>query len=220
MVVRLAPIPCIGILLHLDAVGNDRIVGDHDRLRPAGGSAGEEQERELRLALARLQPRLYISLRLQEALLDEVADGDVVVAGDTVEEDDAVVADACLTRGFEPDLQGVGVQEEEGGLGGLNLVDELIGGVRGVRAAVPERLGMRRLGKDKETYVTMPPTRCVPLVLQTVSDTRRVLRGGCTVPDDDGVVCGGDELRVDGVKRKSTHRRGLDQRHKLRGGSV
>ena len=82
---------------------------DHDRLRPARRSAGEEQQGELRLALARLQPGLDPSLRLQETLLDEFADSDMAVPRYTVKEDDAIIADACLAGSLETDGEGVGM---------------------------------------------------------------------------------------------------------------
>ena len=102
---------------------------DHDRLRPARRSAREEQQSQLGLALARLQPGLDPSLRLQETLLDEFADSDMAVTGHAVKEDDAIVADACLAGSLETDGEGVGMYKKNGGLRGLNLVDELVRGV-------------------------------------------------------------------------------------------
>ena len=75
-------------------------MGDHDRLRSPGCSAGEQEQRELGLPLSRLELWLDITSRLGEPLLDELADGDMKVTRDTVEERDSVIADTCLPRGF------------------------------------------------------------------------------------------------------------------------
>ena len=154
---------------------------DHDRLWPPCRPTGEKEQRDLGLSLSRLEAGLDIALWLDEALLDKIAEGDVVVARNGVEEDDAVIADSCLARGLEADLQGVGMEEEDGGLRCLDLIDELLGRVRGVRAAesgrqqAKDRNWVRWTGKRREedlTYVTMPPTRLAALHARHTTNQR------------------------------------------------
>lgn len=135
LIIGLVRISRVRILLHLHAVRNDSIMRDHDGLRLARRPAREEEQGELRLALSRLELRLRPALRLRETLLDEVVDGEVVVAPHAVEEDDAVVADAGFASGLETDLEGVRADEEDCRLRCLDLVHELVGGVGRVRAA-------------------------------------------------------------------------------------
>ncbi len=105
---------------------------DHDCFRPPGRPTREKQQCDLGLALSWLETRLDIALGLDEAFLNEIAKGDMVVAGNGVEEHNTVIANACLARSFEADFEGVGVEEEDGNLCGLDLIDELVGGICGV----------------------------------------------------------------------------------------
>ena len=110
---------------------------------------------------------------------DEIAERDMVVTGDRVEQDDAVIANACLACGFQTNLERVGVEEEDGCLRCLDLIDELVGGICGVGATESGRQRggdrdwvrwTRRRREEGRTYVTMPPTRCTPLRVQISSD--------------------------------------------------
>lgn len=134
---RLIRVRYIVVRRHLQHIRDDRRMGNHDRLRPPRRPTRERQERDLRLPLPRPELALLIPLRLTRANRHELVDGlhRRRARGGVREARDALGGEACEARGIEGGGEEVGVRDDGGGFGGLELVDELVGGVGGVRGA-------------------------------------------------------------------------------------
>ena len=131
---RLVRVRYIVVRRHLQHIRDDRRMGNHDRLRPPRRPTRERQERDLRLRLARLHAMLDKRERLREALVDELCDGAQAGARRrVVHHDDLLGPQADTPSGFEAGLDARRVHDEELRLDQVQLVLQLVCGVRWIR---------------------------------------------------------------------------------------
>lgn len=148
---RLIRVRYIVMRRHLQHIRDDRRMRNHNRLWPPRRATRERQERDLRLPLSRPELALFIPLRPARANRDELVDGlhRRGARGGVREARDALGGEARGACGIEGGGEEVGVRDDGGGFGGLELVDELVGGVGGVRGAGEGKRRVRYDGKGR-----------------------------------------------------------------------
>lgn len=120
--------------------GRTILCGSSKYLRSPSRARREAQERELRAPLPRRELALGVPRLVVQPIGKKGADGLVLLENITrrtldVEQYDALGRKAGRARGFLCDRQGVGVRDEEGRFGFLELVEEFVGGEVGVCAS-------------------------------------------------------------------------------------